>query len=315
MSKPKIALSTCWYSQRHIDGYEMAKEMADLGFEYVELSHGVRISLIPGLLRAVDEKLIKVSSAHNFCPLPTGINHAAPNLYQPSSPDRKERQLWIRQTLRTLEFASRVGADCVVAHFGSISFFWTDPERSIHSIRAGRDTLTINSDERYRRQVEKYLLKARRKAVVVMDRVRQCLAEVLPLAKEKGIRFGVENREGFMETPLDEDNSDFVESFIDSGAIGTWHDCGHAKIKEQMGIIDHAQFLEQTHQHLIGFHLKDVTPQGLDNQALGTGTVDFEMVKKYFRPEHILVVELSPRLESEKVIQSRDYLLRLIGER
>jgi len=50
--------------------------------------------------------------------------------------------------------------------------------------------------------VEKYLVKARRKAVVVMDRVRQCLAEVIPLAKEKGISFGVENREGFMETPL-----------------------------------------------------------------------------------------------------------------
>ena len=61
MLKPKIALSTCWCSQRHIDGYEMIKEMVDLGFEYVDLSHGVRISLIPGLLRALDEKLMKVS--------------------------------------------------------------------------------------------------------------------------------------------------------------------------------------------------------------------------------------------------------------
>jgi sugar phosphate isomerase/epimerase len=202
MLKPKIALSTCWCSQRHIDGYEMIKAMVDLGFEYVDLSHGVRISLIPGLLRALDEKLMKVSYVHNFCPLPTGISHAAPNLYQPSSPERKERQLWVRQTSRTIDFTSRVGADRIVAHFGSISFFWTDPERTINRLRAGRDSITINSDERYRRLVEKYLVKARRKAVVVMDRVRQCLAEVIPLAKEKGISFGVENREGFMETPL-----------------------------------------------------------------------------------------------------------------
>jgi len=313
MLKPKIALSTCWCSQRHIDGYEMIKAMVDLGFEYVDLSHGVRISLIPGLLRALDEKLMKVSYVHNFCPLPTGISHAAPNLYQPSSPERKERQLWVRQTSRTIDFTSRVGADRIVAHFGSISFFWTDPERTINRLRAGRDSITINSDERYRRLVEKYLVKARRKAVVVMDRVRQCLAEVIPLAKEKGISFGVENREGFMETPLDEDNMNFVESFIDSGAIGTWHDTGHAKLKEQMGIIDHAQFLEQTHQHLLGFHLKDVTAKGWDNQALGTGTVDFEMVKKYFRPEHVLVIELSPRLAPEEVIHSRDYLSKLIG--
>ena len=191
MSKPKIAFSTCWCSQRHIDGYEMEKEMVDFGFEYIDLTHRVRISLISGLLRAVDEKLMKISSVHNFCPLPTGISHSTPNLYQPSSPERKERQLWVRQTSRTIDFTSRVGADRIIAHFGSISFFWTDPERTIHRLQAGGDSITINSDERYRRLVEKYLVKVCRKSVVVMDRVRQCLEEVIPLAKEKGIQFRV----------------------------------------------------------------------------------------------------------------------------
>ena len=31
----------------------MLKEIADLGFEWVELSHGIRITLVPGVLRAV----------------------------------------------------------------------------------------------------------------------------------------------------------------------------------------------------------------------------------------------------------------------
>ena len=44
-----LSLSTCWCSHRHTDGYEMLAEMADLGFEYVELSHGIRISLVEGI--------------------------------------------------------------------------------------------------------------------------------------------------------------------------------------------------------------------------------------------------------------------------
>ena len=48
------SLSTCWNSHRHTDGAVMLREIRDLGFEYAELSHGIRISLLPGILQAVD---------------------------------------------------------------------------------------------------------------------------------------------------------------------------------------------------------------------------------------------------------------------
>ena len=48
------ALSTCWNSNRHTDGRAMLREIRDLGFEYAELSHCIRISLLPGVLDAVD---------------------------------------------------------------------------------------------------------------------------------------------------------------------------------------------------------------------------------------------------------------------
>ena len=117
-----------------------------------------------------------------------------------------------------------------------------------------------------------------------------------------------------MATPLDEDNVDLVGNFIDSDAIRTCPGTGHAKLKEESEIIDHSQFMEQTHQPLLGYHLKDVTANCWDNQALGTGTVDFEMAKKYFRQEHVLGIDLNPSLASEEVIHSRDYLSKLIGE-
>src|SRR5512137_607014 len=114
------SFSTCWNSHRHTDGRAMLKEIRDLGFSYAELSHGTRISLVPGILEAVDAGEMRISSLHNFCPLPMGVNFAAPNLYQFSAERPRERELAYRYTVKTLEFAARVKAPFVVLHLGSI---------------------------------------------------------------------------------------------------------------------------------------------------------------------------------------------------
>ena len=67
----------------------MLCEMAELGFTHVELSHGIRITLVPGIMRAIEEGVIKIGTTHNFCPLPTGVNSAAPNLFEPSATDHR----------------------------------------------------------------------------------------------------------------------------------------------------------------------------------------------------------------------------------
>ena len=70
----------------------MVREMVDLGFEWIELSHGIRITLVPGILKAVSDGIIKISSCHNFCPLPTGIVQAMPNLFEPSAIESREHE-------------------------------------------------------------------------------------------------------------------------------------------------------------------------------------------------------------------------------
>ena len=75
---------------------------------------------MPGILAAVDAGEIKISSLHNFCPLPMGVTHAAPNLYEFSAEKAHERELAIRYTLKTFEFAERVKAPVVVLHLGSM---------------------------------------------------------------------------------------------------------------------------------------------------------------------------------------------------
>ena len=98
----------------------MLREVRELGFECAELSHGTRISLMPGILDAVNAGEIKISSLHNFCPLPMGVNQSAPNLYQFTAESDRERDSAIKHTLKTLEFATRVKAPLVVLHLGSV---------------------------------------------------------------------------------------------------------------------------------------------------------------------------------------------------
>src|SRR5580704_9442400 len=114
------SFSTCWNSHRHTDGRAMLREVRDLGFEYAELSHGTRISLLPGIIEAVEAGEIKISSLHNFCPLPIGVNNSAPNLYRLSADRQAERENAYRYTRKTIELAARVKAPVVVLHYGSM---------------------------------------------------------------------------------------------------------------------------------------------------------------------------------------------------
>ena len=50
-----LAFSTCWNSQKHTDGYAMVEEIISLGFTTIEISHGLKVSLLPGIIKAFEE--------------------------------------------------------------------------------------------------------------------------------------------------------------------------------------------------------------------------------------------------------------------
>src|SRR5579862_5441182 len=102
-----LSCSTCWNSQRHTDGEAMVDEILGLGFERVELGHGIRLSLMEGILRAADAGKVRFSSLHNFCPLPVEITRPSPDCYQISSPDQRERDRAVRFSFQTIDFAAR----------------------------------------------------------------------------------------------------------------------------------------------------------------------------------------------------------------
>jgi sugar phosphate isomerase/epimerase len=284
----------------------MLKEMAALGFEYVELSHGIRITLVPGIIRAVDEGIVKISSTHNFCPLPTGVVQAAPNLFEPSATEHREHDQWLRHTKRTIDFAAQVKARAVVCHLGSVTFFWFNPARNIRNyLRDHADAGRTPADKAYHSLVRKSLTKLRKRMPRFWEQVKSSISEILDHAQQKGVKLGFENREKFEELPLDSDYVQFLAGFPADAPVGYWHDTGHADIKEGMGLLNHRQHLQALAPRTIGWHLHDVSAQGQDHQPVGSGHIDFKMVSEFWRADQLLTLELSPRVTVDDVRSSK----------
>lgn len=307
---PEIALSTCWHSHRHQDGYLLLKEAADLGFSTVELSHGIRISLVPGILKALQENIVRVCSIHNFCPLPPGVFNAAPNLYQPTGQDKREREFWVRQTRKTIEFAVRVEARCVVLHGGSVRHFWSNPATRLKKAREQmRKQLPQAPDAQGLEVLSQNLLrKLTAKATLFRANLLASLREIVPFARERGIRLALENREDLNEMPFDQDFPSFLTEMAAPDVLGYWHDTGHAQIKQGLHLVRQETLLEANKSHHLGWHLHDVNAEDRDHQIPGTGVVAWSSLRPFYRPDHLLILELSPRMNPQEVLQGRAFL-------
>ena len=285
----------------------MLREIRELGFEYAELSHGTRISLVPGIVEAVEAGEIKISSLHNFCPLPMGVNFAAPNLHQFSDDRPRERELAERHTLKTIEFAARLQAPAVVLHCGSIEMKnYTDKLLDM----AGRQE---QESDKYRSLCEEMESKREARKEKPFQRVLESLKKLVGEASPRAIRLGVENRQALEELPIESDYQ-FLFREIDTPVLAYWHDTGHAQIKENLGFIQHAMHLESLQDKLLGLHIHDVQPPGRDHCAPGTGRVDFAALKPFVKPAHLKVFEFSPSLSVEDAKAGVAHVKRIWGE-
>ena len=284
----------------------MLQEIRDMGFEYAELSHGIRLSLLPGVFSAVESGLIKISSLHNFCPLPIGVTHASPNLFKFTSLEVRERENAFKHTLKTLETAERVGAGLVVLHMGAIEMKdYTD--RLVEMVEDGQKEhpkyikLCDEAVEKREQRKEKH-------TAVAYDMLRRIEEQ----AASRNIRLGIENREAVEEIPFESDFLFFFKEFR-SPTVCYWHDTGHAQIKENIGFIHHVLHLESMASRLAGFHIHDVRFAGQDHCPPGTGCIDFEALARFVKPHHLKVFEMSPGLDAEEVLQGVAHIKKLWG--
>jgi sugar phosphate isomerase/epimerase len=293
-----ISFSTCWNSGRHTAGDEMLREIkTQLGFDSVELGHGIRLSLMPGIQKMFDSGQVRFTSLHNFCPLPVEVMVALPDCYQLSAVSPEERERAVKQTFQTIDFAERLGAPFVVLHLGVVNMrAVTDP--LIGMIKAGK-----HFSRSYVRAKVKAVQTRERRAPAHLQRVKDCLRRIIDHAVSKNVRIALESRRGYEEIPSERELRPLLEE-LNSGQLGYWHDFGHSQIKENLGFIDHAEWLGAIGARALGCHVQDCIWPAKDHEPPFTGGIDFEKLVPLLPTNCLFVWEMSPNKTADAIRES-----------
>lgn len=303
-----ISFSTCWNSGRHTAGDEMLREIKDeLGFDSVELGHGIRISLMPGIQKMFNAGEIKFSSLHNFCPLPVEVMGASPDCYRFSSIYPTERERAVKQTFQTIDFAERLGAPFVVMHLGEVSMPpITDP---LIALAKKGELLSRKYVQKKIKAVEKRESAAPRH----LERVKDCLRRIVDYAASKKIRLGVEGRRGYEEIPSERELPALLDE-MNSPQLGYWHDFGHIQIKENLAFLNHEEWLKTIGSRAFGCHVQDCIWPAQDHQPPFSGDVDLAGLVPLLSPDCVFVWEMSPRKKAEDIRRSVETWKEHFGE-
>src|SRR5881397_373071 len=230
-----ISFSTCWNSGRHTAGDEMLREIkTELGFDSIELGHGTRLSLMPGIQKMFDSGQVRFTSLHNFCPLPVEVMVASPDCYQLSAVSPEERERAVKQTFQTIDFADRLGAPFIVMHLGEI------PMKPVTDsfIKLARKGELLS--RKYVREKIRAVEKREAASAAYLERVKDCLRRIVGYAVTKKVKLGIEGRRGYEEIPSERELPALLDE-LNSPQVGYWHDFGHIQIKENLALLDHAE--------------------------------------------------------------------------
>ena len=274
----------------------MAVEVRALGFEWIEVSHGTKISQLPGLLDAVKAGEIKVSSLHNFCPAPVEVMMDAPDAFEFTSPKPAERQRAINLTRKTLEMATRFGTDRVVVHLGSV------PMKSItlqlEELAAQGDLYSKEFTERKLRLVTMREEASKKH----LDRVRAALDELIPECEKLGVRLGIETRSHYEQIPNQREMSLLLQEYHDCPWIGSWHDFGHVQRQANLALLDHEIYLREISPRLLGCHVHDVQWPAKDHRTpFSSGGVALAQLLPWVGREVPLIWEIAPSQKRESI--------------
>ncbi|NNC88602.1 MAG: sugar phosphate isomerase/epimerase [Akkermansiaceae bacterium] len=293
-----LALSTCWNNSRHTDGEGMIDEILELGFDTVELSHGMTITKLPGLQKAFRAGKFRCAGVHNYFPSPTEVMIDAPDAYEFSSHRTGDRQRAMEMTLKTLEVAAEFGAGYLVLHMGSVPLM---PHRKW----TGRLTGMLKDGQalspKYAAHKIKCVKKREKTGPVYFNRAMATLESLAAKAEEYGVKLAVESRSKYEDVPTEREMIALQEHFKDTPWVGYWHDFGHVQLKHNLGLLDHKHWLSQMEPYVIGAHVHDVHWPHRDHRVPFTGTIDYPPLMRHFRPEMPFVWELSPTREAEQI--------------
>jgi len=301
-----LSFSTSWNSARGKPGREIVQEILDLGFDAIELGHGLSAPMVHEILELRKKMPFVISSLHNFCPLPPEVMVDQPDCYEFTSLHAGDRERAVRLTLQTIDMAERFEAPLVVVHTGRIRALKLTPHLR-NLVEDGK----FLSKEFARAKLE--AVKSREGAGGgYVRRALECLAEIVDYASKKGIRIGIENREHYEAVPSEREFEDFLR-LLNAPNAGYWHDFGHAQIKQNLALLDHEDWLDRMGGRALGCHVHDVKWPFEDHCPPFTGEINYAKLIPKLPKGCLFVFELRPRIPREQIVVAADRWKKLFS--
>jgi sugar phosphate isomerase/epimerase len=280
---------------------------AKLGFGLVELDHSVRKSLMPGIQKMFETAEIRFSSLHNFCPLPAETRVSLPDYYKFSAAAVEEHERAVMQAFEAIDLAAQLNAPFVILHLGKVTM---PPitDRLIAMAKAGK----YLSREYVKMKIS--AVQEREKiAPGCLERVKNCLRRVIKHAAPKNIGIGLETGRDYEQIPTERELHELLEE-MNSPYLGYWHDFGRSQVKENLGFIDHSEWLRTVGPRAFGCHVQDCIWPARDGQPPFTGGVDFEKLVPLLPTSCLFVWEMSPNKTADAIRQSVQMWKEHFGE-
>lgn len=275
-------------------------EILALGVLSMELGYNTSLDLVPGIREAVAQDRIKISSLHNYCPIPMGAPYGHPELFLFASPDRDARRRAVRHTAETLRFAAELGAGIVVTHSGYVAT----------RVRS-RDLIELMEQgkaftPKYEKKLHKLRLQREKRASKRMGFLMGCLEELIPVMKETGVVLALENLPSWEAYPTEAEGLSLATTY--APYVRCWHDTGHAQIRKNMGFINPIRWLERQKDVLAGMHVHDVAAPARDHVMPPHGIIDFAPYREFATMGFPLVLEPSPDTPSKYIREAIEFL-------
>ena len=285
-----VALSTMWHVDQEEPFIDTFETVRTTGISRFEFNHQVTPMHLAQWGRGNDF----ISTVHDPCPAPEGLNTLKKNDVLVSSLDESRRKQAVELVKRTLDLAVSQGSRSMVLHTGSVQ---CDRSRD-RKLRQLFENGLSNTDE-FKHLRDEMVTHRAQHAPVHLEAVLRSLREIIEFSRGSGVNIGVENRYRYYDLPLPDEMQQIL-ALCDEPWFGFQLDTGHAYTLESLGVCEKNEWLERFSSRIVGVHLHDVI--GLtDHNLPGKGGVDFSAISARLPENCQKTLEITPTATPDEI--------------
>lgn len=301
-----ISVSTAWNATINDTGDAIVAQILELGIKNMELGFSISEHMLEDIIKHKENKLINVSSVHNYCPVLPGYKPGGftPDVFSLSSLDDKQRNTAVMLTKRSIDTTKRIGAKNLIVHAGRVEMEQRTKELIWLYTSGKRNT------EQYAELLLEIKQERDQKKQPYLDAIIKSLDAVLSYAADLNINICIENRFYFREIPNFDEFDLLFKRFDKAVNFFYWYDLGHAQVGENLGFGQNLDFLKAYSDKMAGMHLHDVRG-GHDHQVPGLGEFDFSVLKPFIKNDTIKVLEVHQPATVEQLKTGIAYLKKV----